>query len=335
MVTSCDTGPEAWRHQEEIVREHFPRSDPSLVLMEDPDRADLILVGNPRPENDWENLRACAIVRRFPNKAFVLNDSDDLFPFCRGIQTSLTRSAWNLSRFRSGSYFLFHPDFKNSFIERRFASRASSASPAPTKQYLASFSGRNCLPLRQRLLNLSWKRADVFVRDTTNSFDNFTHQSVGKGPAQEAYCDVALRSKFLLCPRGNGAASIRFFEAMQLGVAPVLISDDWVLPEGPDWTQCMLQIREKELDRLEELLVRYENRAEAMGAAAQKAYETFFHGEAYIRYLISAARSIQRQPTVIPERWLQRMWAPSLYAKKIQRRLRRFGSSRSLRRARG
>ena len=307
-----------------MLREHFPRGDASLVLTENPGEADVILIGNPRPENDWAKLRACEMVRRFPAKSFVLNDADEVPRYCQGIQTSLTRSVWNFGRFRSGSYFLFHPDFKNPHVERWFENRrARTVATPPAKEYLASFSGRNCLPLRSRLLALPWKREDVFIRDTTHSFDNFTHHPLGKGPAQEGYFNIAIRSRFLLCPRGNGAASIRFFEAMQLGVAPVLISDDWVLPEGPDWSRCMLRVPEDQLDRLEAILERNEARAAEIGAEAQRAYERFFHGEAYVRYLIAAACDIQRTRTAVPEAWFRFTWAPSLLAKKVGRRLHR------------
>jgi len=163
----------------------------------------------------------------------------------------------------------------------------------------------------------------VFIRDTSNTFDNFTHHPLGKNPEREAYFNVAIRSKFMLCPRGDGAASNRFFEAMQLGLAPVLISDDWVLPEGPDWTKCMLHVREDALDTLEETLVQHEDRADAIGREALRTYETFFHGEAYVRFLIGAARSIQRSHSFVPERCFQLGWRPVLLAEKIKRRSRR------------
>lgn len=324
LISSCDTGPGAWRNQEELLRACFPHGDPGLALTEDPGEADIILLGNPRSENDWERLRRNELVRRFPAKTYAINDGDDVPRYCQSIITSLTRSRWNLGRFHSGSYFLFHPDFKNPHVERWYADRNHRPVPTPAKEYLASFSGRNCIPLRSRLLGMTWQRPDIFIRDTSQTFNAFVHHAEGKGPAQEAYFNVAIRSKFMLCPRGNGAASIRFFEAMQLGVAPVLISDDWVLPEGPDWDTCMLRIAENDLGTLEETLVRREAEAATIGAAAQEAYAKFFHGEAYVRYLVAAARSIQRRHTVIPERWFRLLWGPSIFAQKVRRRLHRM-----------
>lgn len=51
------------------------------------------------------------------------------------------------------------------------------------------------------------------------------------------FIDCALRSKFLLCPRGYGLNSFRIYEAFQLGCVPVIISDNRFLPweEELDW----------------------------------------------------------------------------------------------------
>ena len=38
------------------------------------------------------------------------------------------------------------------------------------------------------------------------------------------------RCKFVLCPRGRGSNSIRFYEALNFGKIPILISDDVKLP---------------------------------------------------------------------------------------------------------
>jgi hypothetical protein len=327
MATSCETVAGAWRHQETLIREFFPKNDPALALTDDPHAADIILIGNIRSENDYEKLRANELIRRFPAKAFVVHDGDEVLRYSQGVLTSLTRSPWNLGRFRSGSYSLFHRDFKNPFIERWFAERKHASTPPPTKKYLASFFGRNCLPLRGQLLALKWTRGDIFIRDTTHHFDNFTHHPLGKGPAQEAYFNVASQSKFILCPRGNGASSIRFFEAMQLGAVPVLISDDWVLPLGPDWKKCILRIPERALDTLETTLIAHEEAAPEMGMEAQRAYEKFFDGEAYVRYLVDAARSIRATHPLIPESWFRLGWKPAVFFRKLQRRARRLLSS--------
>jgi hypothetical protein len=323
LLTSCETGPGAWRHQEEILRAHFPEGDPGFLLTEDARTADLIFVSDLRPENDWEKLRRNKHIRRFPEKTYAIGDGDEMPHFCQGIFTSLTRSRWDTGRFRSGAYTLHHPDFLNPFVESWYAERGNRPAP-PAKEYLASFSGRNCIPLRGRLLRMPWRRKDIFISDTSKTFDAFTHQAHGKQDAQERYTAVAIRSKFMLCPRGNGATSIRFFEAMQLGIAPVLISDTWVLPDGPDWEKCILRIAEDRLGDLEDLLVRHEQNAEAIGRAAQAAYTRYFERGAYLRYLVDAAVSIRRHRALAPERFFHAAWTPLQLTRKIVRRVQRL-----------
>lgn len=48
--------------------------------------------------------------------------------------------------------------------------------------------------------------------------------------AEKEYIDSIINSDFVLAPKGNGNASIRFFEALSLGRFPVLINTDCVLP---------------------------------------------------------------------------------------------------------
>lgn len=73
------------------------------------------------------------------------------------------------------------------------------------------------------------------------------------GQAQkDSYFELLADSRFVLCPRGIGLNSIRFFEALAYGRIPVLLSDeaklplDWVIPY-PDFS---LRVPEAEVERL-------------------------------------------------------------------------------------
>ena len=54
------------------------------------------------------------------------------------------------------------------------------------------------------------------------------------------------RSVFSLCPRGSSPSSVRFWESLSAGTIPVLISDEWALPEW-DWDNTIVQIPESEI----------------------------------------------------------------------------------------
>lgn len=82
----------------------------------------------------------------------------------------------------------------------------------PKKQYRASFVGRlGTHSVRNEMAVALRGRSDVVIRDG----------DIGTS----AFVKTVLQSYLALSPRGYGGSSFRLFEAMQLGVAPVLIGD--------------------------------------------------------------------------------------------------------------
>ena len=82
----------------------------------------------------------------------------------------------------------------------------------PQKRYLASVIGRlNTHPIRQEMARSLEERTDIIIKDG-NYGTRFFKSNI-------------LRSYVSLSPRGYGGSSFRFFESMQMGVSPFLISD--------------------------------------------------------------------------------------------------------------
>lgn len=82
----------------------------------------------------------------------------------------------------------------------------------PRKKYLASFAGRYFThPVRAELHRLLAHRPDMRFYDGNRGPKYFVKQM--------------LASYAALCPRGHGGDSFRFYEAMQLGVVPLLVGD--------------------------------------------------------------------------------------------------------------
>lgn len=292
FVTSCETHPGAWRHNEERLRELYSYSSQRHALVDDPAQADVILIGNLREENGFRSLRTHPVVNRFPAKSFGLSEADEPVPLLRGVYTSAHTRLPFQSRYRSGSYTLYHSDFRNPYIE----AYEGWAYDRP-KEYDFSFTGRDSHPARAEILWRFTGYPGAFVKDTS-SFNLFTHRKAGKAESQEFFVKVLEKSKFAVCPRGSGAASIRLFEAMQIGVAPVIIADDWVFPRGPDWRACAIILKEREVAHLANVIRENEPRYVEMGRAAAKAYQQFFSREAYFDYLIDQVEDIRRRQKV-------------------------------------
>ena len=71
---------------------------------------------------------------------------------------------------------------------------------------------------------------------------------------KEEFKQVLARSRFSLCPRGYAPNSIRFWESLQAGAIPLLISDTARLPEGFDWNRCCIRVAEKDIETIPDII---------------------------------------------------------------------------------
>lgn len=103
------------------------------------------------------------------------------------------------------------------------------------------------------------------------------------------YAQELATARFVLCPRGVAANSIRFFEAMLFGRIPVLISDDAVLPlaDRIRYDDFMVRVPEKELDTLWDRIREFEKTHDLVVAskAAREAYDTWFRDRRFGAFL--------------------------------------------------
>jgi hypothetical protein len=161
-------------------------------------------------------------------------------------------------------------------------------------------------PIRRRLATLSHPRS--FFQNTTEDFDRVLYGKMDKRERLDydrRYAELTKASKFVLCPRGLSAASIRLFETMRIGRVPVILSDDWVPPVGPLWEKFSIRVAEREFARIPHLLEQRESEAVAMGELARKAWEEWFSDEVLFHRLVESCLDIQRRRR-IPEslaRW--------------------------------
>ena len=245
---------------------------------------------------EWfAELRKNPLIRRFPEKCFAISDSDRPLPLLHGIYTSAHKGLKFQKRFRSAAYNLYPKNFRNPQIEA-----CSGMAYLDPKEYLFSFIGRDSAKVRKRLFELPL-RPDCFVANSTDKFNLFGQALADQAYWESRYFEILAQSKFAVCPRGVGSASVRLFEAMRMGVAPLILSDDWIFPKGPDWREFALIVPEKDVDGLYRIAKKQEERALEMGRKARAAYEKYFADEVYFNYLVDQMVDIQRNQK-IPER---------------------------------
>lgn len=252
--------------------------------------ADLILVCDAIFDNYGEMILKNQILKNYTNKCFLLSNVDRPLPMFRGILTSAEKSFLNFGRIRSCSYTSALPNFKNPFIEKYYFKNEKPIE----KKFLFSFIGRNSDPVRRLIFLADFDRNDILIENTENSFDlyNRNNDFLKK---QQYYFEILLQSKFALSPRGWGANSYRLFEAMMLGVVPVIISENWVLPKGPDWKSFSLIISPKNIKSLEKVIAENDYRYVEMGIRAREAFLKYFDDKVFFDYIIDNCLAIRKK----------------------------------------
>ncbi|RYY68413.1 MAG: hypothetical protein EOO13_12380 [Chitinophagaceae bacterium] len=218
------------------------------------------------------------LVKTDLRKCAMISDEDHPTPLLPGLYTALPRMAFISIRswkkhFRTICYFSRH----NPYIRKLRDTDISI-------KYLYSFVGSATSGVRQRLLKLQPKRSDVLIRQTeAESFWKsfvWIHGVRVKAENKDYvknYANEILESKFILCPKGNGNSSYRFFEVIEAGRVPVVISDSYVFPNIPyDWNDIVIRVKERDIDAVEDIIAKNEHRFADMAKLSRKVYDEFF-----------------------------------------------------------
>jgi hypothetical protein len=237
-------------------------------LVDDPAAADLILFVETSGAAGYyfERVRRHPVYRRFRSKSYLFSSTDRIVPFLPGVYASVERRWYWRAWTRSGHYL--------GVRERQGLEYDADAQPS----LLFSFVGAAAAdPVRQRIVAL--QRDDALLIDGSAEAEA-VRQGERQAPSPQEFSGRYARSvrdsSFVLCPRGGGSSSFRLFETMMLGRAPVIVSDQWVPPIGPDWDAFSLRVAESEVEGIPALLERRRDDAAAMGAAAREAWLDWF-----------------------------------------------------------
>jgi hypothetical protein len=157
----------------------------------------------------------------------------------------------------------------------------------PEKQILVSFIGsitHNCRKIiKQRIHN-----DNIIFRDTYHITPDF-FSSNDRSLQEREYKDILSKSRFSLCPRGSNPNSVRFWESLAAGAIPILISDNYKLPDW-DWDNTIIRLNEADLNSLnynslESILLNLKDE-DTRRVNCIRAYEFFKH-ENYKTYINS------------------------------------------------
>jgi len=252
------------------VDELRSQSSEEVSLTDDPAQATHILfldAGRQRTRFWTPNhLRRHQLVRAYPEKSYIWCTEDQPASYLPGLYVSMPRRFFDPQIHRAFRYFKLNTE--------RLPVPASSS-----RDLLYCFLGAPTATVRRKILALPHP-ADALVQEKLN----YNHQRWAEDDVVGPYVEVLARSKFTLCPPGSATSSYRLFEAMRAGSVPVIISDELVLPEGPDWQSCSVRVGEAEVSGIEKIL-RGVPDPEAIGRSAQVEFGRFFSAENMLRHL--------------------------------------------------
>jgi hypothetical protein len=247
-------------------------------LTTDPVQADVILFTQCHMI-DWRlrAIREHPLAREHWNKVMVYDERDVTWRSFPGVYVSTPAHAFDQTSQRAWGY-LTTP-----------AVPALDSSSDP--DLLFSFVGSNSAPCRRPLLDL--RHPDGLVEEV-HGFMFWDASGPGFEGKRARYQETLARSRFVLCPRGRGTSSIRLYETLAAGRVPVIISNDWVAPEGPDWAACSLRWPEGRTKGLTEMLAERDRDWPSMSAAASREHDAFFAADATFHRVIDLCCDLRK-----------------------------------------
>jgi Exostosin family len=239
--------------------------------------------------------RNCTVSAR-ANDLFVWDTMDMPMGLWPGFYASLRKSRVDRTRHRTFCYL----GSLNQFLELRPPKGDGS------EDIFFSFQGSLSSRPRAQLFDTKFDRKDIFIEKVAPIWGS---QIFGTqfDDMKKRYVDMIARSKFVLCPRGNGTSSFRLFEVMQCGRVPVIIADSWVPPEGVDWKSCSVRVQELDIPRIPSILEEYESSWAEMASCARRVWEDHYCPSQIGESLLNGIKSI-RKSRRFPERWYRVGW---------------------------
>lgn len=269
-----------------------------LVSCDDPEEADWILITDFSEPYQFGLVHKLKVVSDYPEKSIIVTECDQPIEILPGLYSS-GLSSCRIGRFIDGWHY--------PWLNRRFPNQQiqiSNDEAISQKDFLATFLGYPSHIIRLRLVKLfgSYPDMDITVTKDYHHFEE--NDDLDSETAQKRYVNMIRKSHFSICPRGRGPSSMRLFDSMRFGVAPVIISDEWVKPSFVDWDACSLRIKEKHLSELHHILEEHKEDSLEMGRNARTIYENYFADECLPKTLRSAldqmTLSLTTPPNVSP-----------------------------------
>lgn len=163
--------------------------------------------------------------------------------------------------------------------------------PIEKCEYLLGFQGDGQNhPIRKEMIRILSNRKDSNIVDN-NIYYYYANKNTSielKKSFEQKMNDCA----FILCPRGSGIATKRFFETLAAGRIPILISDHYELPlrKYIDYSKFVVRLPENDMKNIDNYLKKIDIK-EASKLARQTHQDYFSDIKKFLEYSISMSKS--------------------------------------------
>lgn len=217
----------------------------------------------------FRDLRTSPFFKTYKAKLVCYCPDPLVYPAIPGIYpsapTHLTRLGWTCG----GHYVSSH-------LHQHHFDPGSSGS---SRDLLFSFVGTlQTHPVRKEIFQLRHPRAMLLDSSPKANAEQWWWQQdpITVQAKFTQFRQNLLRTKFSLCPRGMAPSSIRLFESLEAGCVPIIVADDLVLPEGPNWSSFCLRVPERQVASIPALAEANEAKFDSMSKLARAAWEDHF-----------------------------------------------------------
>lgn len=251
-------------------------------LTDDPTVADVILFPQCHMV-DWrlQAIRKHHLTRSFWEKVMIYDERDRTWPSFPGVYVSMPKRRFDCRFQRAWSYMAV----------------PEAGDIQDDADLLFSFVGSPSSPCRTPLFALHHAESVV---EEVQDFMFWDESSPAYSQRRSRYQEILSRSRFVLCPRGRGTSTFRLYEALAAGRVPVIISDDWIPPDGPNWDSFSIRWPEGRTEDLVAMLEERDAEWPAMSVAAKSAHRAFFDTDVAFHQLINACQRLLESPTWRP-----------------------------------
>ena len=159
------------------------------------------------------------------------------------------------------------------------------------------FQGYNNNNIRAEMIKyfLNQKKYKCILKENNKYFESYDLET--KKQLQETWLNLLTTTDFVLCPKGNGLGSIRFYETLYYGKIPILYGDKYKLPLTKEiqYEKFTVRIPENDIKNSNNYIENFlqNNDLQTAKNKARKTWENYFSNQNFKFFLERSLKDVK------------------------------------------